>query len=451
MASIARKPTRSWERLIPLAVVLLLAAGSWKLARPAQTQPNTNLADSFFPSSFLRMGQTTDQTMQALQTHLKAVPEDWDSYSQLGLAYLQKARETGDPSYYPKAEQAFQKVLGHNPEDYSSVAGMGGLALARHQFGAALDWGERAHQINDSRTYAFGVIADAQIELGRYPEAAQTLQEMVNLRPDTSSYSRISYLRELYGQVDSAIHAMQMAVDAAGEPQLENTAWTRTQLGNLYFNQGDLPQAEYEYKLTLQGYPNYIYALAGMGHVRAAQGKLDEAASYLEKASQIMPIPDILIALGDVYRASGQTAAAKREYNTVHIIQKLYEANGVDLDLEIALFNSDHGYDPAGTLAQAKQAYQRRPSIYGADVLAWALYQSGMYAEAEQYSQAALRLGTRDALKFYHAGMIAFKLGKADQAQEDLKQALAINPNFSLLYAAPAQHTLDELTTGAGH
>ncbi len=121
----------------------------------------------------------------------------------------------------------------------------------------------------------------------------------------------------------------------------------------------------------------------------------------------------------------------------------------MDLDLEIALFNADHGHDIAATVEQARQAYKRRPSIFAADVVAWALYQAGDYQEAESFSQQALRLGTKDALKFFHAGMISYRLGKFAQAREYLQQALATNPNFSVLYQAETRRTLEELQTAS--
>ena len=115
-----------------------------------------------------------------------------------------RRRETGDPTYYQKTDEALDKALSFQPEDYASISAKGALALARHDFSSALEWGEKAKQINPDRTYAYGVIADAQIELGRYEEAVGTLQTMVDLRPDMSSYSRISYLRELHGDTEGA-------------------------------------------------------------------------------------------------------------------------------------------------------------------------------------------------------------------------------------------------------
>ncbi len=280
------------------------------------------------------------------------------------LAYLQKARETGDPTYYQKTEQALDQALSHQSDDYVSVGASSALALARHQFHAALELGEKARQLNPDRAYAYGVIADAQIELGQYSEAVETLQAMVDPRPDMSSYSRISYIRELHGDIEGSLDMMQRAVDS-GTPNLESTAWVRTQLGNLYFNTGELDQAEAEYQRTLQDRPNYVYAIAGLGRVQAAQGNTDEAIKLLEKAIAIMPMPEFVITLGDLYQTTGQQEKASQQYKLVTTIEKLYRANGVDMDMEIALFNTDHDQNLPETLALAQKAYANRPSIHG--------------------------------------------------------------------------------------
>jgi tetratricopeptide (TPR) repeat protein len=101
-------------------------------------------------------------------------------------------------------------------------------------------------------------------------------------------------------------------------------------------------------------------------------------------------------------------------------------------------------------LQKARSAYDARPSIHAADVLAWTLYKTGDYAEAQPYASEALKLGTRDPLKLFHVGMISKALGQKEQAQEYLQQAVDLNPNFSLLYGDTAAAALDELKPRRG-
>ncbi|HSL41983.1 MAG TPA: tetratricopeptide repeat protein [Anaerolineales bacterium] len=430
--------------MILVLITTIIVIGSWRLAPARELSAGLEDVYAYLIESTSRTSTSTDTQIRALQERLRANPNDWQSYSQLGLVFLQKARETGDPTYYQKTEEALNKALSFQPDDYASISTMGALALARHEFSSALEWGEQARQINPDRSYAYGVIADAQIELGRYEEATETLQTMVDLRPDMSSYSRISYLRELHGDTEGALEMMQLAVDS-GIPAAENTAWTRTQLANLYFNTGDVERAELEYQLTLQNRPDYVYALAGLGRVQAAQGNMDEAIELLNQAVGVMPMPEFVITLGELYQATGQDEAAERQYQLLATIEKLHRANGVDMDMEIALFNADRDLNLEETVALAREAYANRPSIHGADVLAWALYKTGDYQEAQKYSEESMRLGTKDSLKLFHAGMIALKLGNEAQARECLEQALAINPHFSILYVEQARRTLESL------
>ena len=436
---------QSFNRVIILVfITAIIIIGSWRLTSARDLPSSLEEVYGYMADSTSRTSASTDAHIRTLQDQLKTNPNDWQSYSQLGLAFLQKARETGDPTYYQKSEEALDKALSFQAGDYASISAKGALALARHEFLSALEWGERAVQINPDRTYAYGVMADAQIELGRYAQAVETLQTMIDLRPDMSSYSRISYIRELHGDTEGALEMMQLAVDS-GVPNAENTAWVRTQLANLYFNNGDLKGAEMEYQRTLQDRPDYVYAIAGLGRVRAAQGEMDEAIEYLNQAVAIMPMPEFVIMLGELYQAAGQQEAAEGQYQLVAAIEKLYRANGVDMDMEIALFHADHDQQLEETVALARQAYANRPSIHAADVLAWALYKTGKYDEAQKYSEEALQLKTKDALKLFHAGMIALRLADEAQARDYLEQALTINPHFSVLYADEARRTLETL------
>jgi tetratricopeptide (TPR) repeat protein len=445
--------------LTTATLVVLIAAGAlglWLSSRSGVPQAPALATERLQAAAAQRPVDKTDQVIWDYQQRIRQMPGDVQSYAVLGAAYIQKARDTGDPTYYGKAQAVLDEALKRDPRNVEALIGAGTLANARHQFREALQLGEQARVINPTVPRIYGVIADAQTELGMYDEAIQTLQTMIDMRPDLSSYSRISYARELHGDIEGAIEAMQDAVTAGG-PATENSAWVRVQLGNLYFTQGDLARAEQEYQRTLTVLPDYVYAQAGLGRVRAAQGKLDEAISFYQNAIARMPLPEFVIALGETEQAAGRSTEAAQQYELVRAMQQLFKANGVDTDLELALFDADHPStdlkggrdDPAGTVALARAAYARRPSVKAADALAWALFKAGQIAEARRYAGEALRLGTHDPLMLYHAGMIAQAQGDSVAARDWLARSLERNPSFSPLYAPLARQALANLSTAA--
>lgn len=384
-------------------------------------------------------------TVAALQARLKNNPDDVNAYAQLGLALLQRVRETADPNLYNQAGQAFDEALKRDPQHVNALIGKGSLALSRHLFAEALKVGQQAQQLSPYRAPIYGIIGDAQNELGQYEAASDTVQKMVDTRPDLSSYSRASYVRELHGDTEGAIQAMDMALQA-GMPGTENALWTQYQLGTLYFNSGNLTHAEQVYGEALATKPDYVYALAGMARLRAEQGRTAEAIAAYKIVVERLPLPQFVIELGELYESLGQMSDAQAQYDLVHVMERLNESAGMNVDMEMALFDADHGADPTQTLQRARTAYAQRPSIYGANALAWALYKHGDYAEAQRYSQEALRLGTRDASLYFRAGMISNALGDHATAKQYLQQALTINPYFSFIYAPQARALLEQLS-----
>ena len=389
----------------------------------------------------------TDTAIAAEQATLRLNPDDVPSLEALSGNYLQKVREVGDPTYYAKAEGLLRRALVLKPGDADAETLMGTLQLARHQFASALVWGTEAHAQDPYAANALGVIGDAEVELGRYDAAAATFQQMVDLRPDLSSYARVSYLRELHGDVAGAVDAMQMAITAGG-PVPENAAYTEVLLGNLYFGSGRLSDADLAYHAAATADPGYVQALAGLAQVQAAQGHWTAGIRLYRQAIDIYPAPQFVIALGDVYAAAGDTEDAGRTYDLAAAEQQLYEANGIDLDAELALFAADHGRDLPAALAAARRAVRDRPGVYSYDALAWALFKSGDPTDALAASLSSHRLGTRDALLYFHTGMIEAALGRRAQAAADLRTAFAINPHFSVLHAADAQAELARLEAG---
>ncbi len=356
----------------------------------------------------------------------------------LGLAYQQRARETGDPSWYTKSEGVLRRALALDANDYLAVGGLGSLALSRHRFRDALALGEQALKLNKYSARTYGVIGDSYIELGRYAEAFKAFDTMNKLRPSLSSYARTSYGRELIGHTNAAIKARRLAIDAA-TGAAEPTAWTHVQLGKLYFNHGRIADAEREFRFALRIFPNYPYGLDALSSALAARGAYSQAIAVEQQAVNAIPLPQYVAALGDLYRVTAHPVLARRQYALIGAIEKLLRANGVRTDLEIALFQADHGISLRHALDRARVGRAERPSIDGDDVLAWALARNGQCAAALPYSRSALRLGTQDALKFFHRGMIERCLGHAGEARTWFRRALALNPHFSLLWAPIAQ------------
>jgi tetratricopeptide (TPR) repeat protein len=353
-----------------------------------------------------------------------------------GLVALAKARATADPTYYRRAEGALTKALAARPDDPDVLVGMGALALARHEFAEALTWGERARATAPKKAAVYGVIGDAQVELGRYEEALDTIQTMVDLKPDAASYSRVSYLRELHGDVDGAIVAMRRAADAsaAGEP----AAWTRLHLGNLLLRQGRIAEAEREYGWARAADPNNMAAVAALGRARLTAGDPAGAIPFYERAVERYPLPELVVALGDLYEAVGRPEDAARQHELARGLQRLVAANGGNVDLELALFEAERG-DAARAVALASAEVERRDSVHAQDALAWALYHAGDYPGARAASRRALRLGTRDGVMLFHAGMIELKLGNDADGRRLIGEALAADPGFSARWVSVAR------------
>jgi tetratricopeptide (TPR) repeat protein len=388
-------------------------------------------------------GKALDRTIASLQAHLRASPYDWRSHADLGLAYLQKGRLTADPTWYTKADGVLVRSLSLNQKENShAVLGMGVLSLARHEFADALAWGRQARSLDPYDAEARGVIGDALVELGRYGEAIQAFQEMIDLRPDLSSYARVSYARELHGDISGAIGAMTEALAASGGVP-EDAAWVASQLGDLYLGAGRVARAEREYRRGAYLAPTYVLPQVGLAKVAAIRGDIEQATEKLTGVVDRYPAPEFVILLGDLYRAAGRSGEAQAQYELVRAMQQLYRDNGVNTDLEWALFNADHGVGLEAALERARAEYQRRKSIHAADALAWTLYRTGQYREAARFSRESLRLGTRDPLLHFHAGMIAFRLGNRAGAEQHLSAAIAINPNFSFLHRDLAERTLE--------
>jgi tetratricopeptide (TPR) repeat protein len=350
----------------------------------------------------------------------------------LGLAYQQRARETGDPSYYTKSEGVLRLALRLAPRDLDATSGLASLELSRHRFARALALGRRALAISPTTARNHGVVGDALLELGRYRAAFREFDTMVRLKPGVSSYARVAYARELLGNLDGARSALLLARDAAAD-EPEPFAWTETQLAKLELGRGRLATASLHLRSALRAFPGYVYALDARAQVDVARGDLARATALERRAVETIPLPQFVGLYGDLLHVTGHERTAQLQYATEEAIRRLLRANGVRTDLETALFDVDHGIRLRASLTLTRTAQRSRPSIDGDDVLAWALARNGRCGEALRYSKLALRLGTRDAAKFFHRAEIERCLGRDPRPWA--RRAQALNPRFSVLWA----------------
>ena len=138
---------------------------------------------------------TAEVVAQAAGGRSAPNPYDVTALDMLGLAYQQRARETGDPTYYTKSGEALRRALELAPHDLIATSGLGSLALSRHRFREALALGRRAQAISPTTARNYGVIGDALVELGRYRDGFRAFDTMASTKPDVSSYARIAHAR----------------------------------------------------------------------------------------------------------------------------------------------------------------------------------------------------------------------------------------------------------------
>ncbi len=376
------------------------------------------------------------------QKLIEKIPDSADGYNRLATAYIRKARSSGDFSLYQKAETAVNRALEIDPQDLTAKKLKGVLHLAFHRFAEARELALQLLKEAPNDSIIYGILTDANIELGNYEEAVESAQKMVDLRPSMEAYIRVALLRSLHGQVEGAIEAMKTAASIADPKDREAKAWCFVRLGDEYFKIGKFKEAEKHYDTALEIYPDYYFALAAKGRVRAAQGDFNEAVNFYSRSQNYVPMLETIISLGDIYLIQGNAEKAKAQYDLAEVIE---EKLGKTDMRRLALLWADHDKRLDEALTIAEQEYNKRKDIYTADIYAWTLYKKGQFELAKQVITQAMRLKTKDARIFYHAGMIEKALGNKREAIKYLKLALETNPAFDLLQADVAKKALEEL------
>lgn len=440
MYTIIHKQVLSGCLSVLMALFLLVQTGCKNKENKGQEGTGSTGSALDIPPLFERRGelagavewQKTKEKVAELTKKIKEKPNEVKPRLQVAVIYLSEARITGEhPYYYPAILQILDGVLTIDSKNFEATTFKSSVKMSQHQFAEARDLAEKARQINPSNAYVYGVLVDANVELGNYEEAVAMSDKMQALKPSLESYSRASYLREIYGNYPSSIEAMKLAVQA-GLPGSEPQCWSKNTLGHLYETTGQLAKAEQQYDGILSVRPSYAFALLGKARTLKARKEYDQALTQLEKAAAIMPEFSFHEEMAEIYALQGDTDKSMKKYAEVAKMLDEDARSGHSVDLELCkLYTKTGQLDSA--LVYGMREYQKRPKNIDVNhALAWVYFNQKNVPKAQEHMQVALRTGLKDPELLQRAGAIAKAMGNAEASNKLMADARKTNPNFTL-------------------
>lgn len=395
----------------------------------------------------IKGGTGTDALLVQGVSVVRRRGEDADAWCQLGDVIAQKQRETEDAVWYAHAEAAYALAHRHSPRHVEALNGLAWVWGGRHDFSQSVRWAREALALDPQNPTAHGIIGDAALELGDLDRAFESYQEMMDVRPDLSSYSRAAWLLWITGDARKARWLMTKAI-AAGGAHAENTAWCRARLAHMNFHEGALLPALQTTGEGLKLCPGHRALLLMHGRILAALQRDAEAVAAFEGILSTGEHHDALVALGDLHQFHGRSADAAVCYERIERLHERQRAAGGHDHTQMARYYADHDLHPDRALQLAAE-HRDSGNVLEMDTFAWVCLKAGRLDDARRAIRRALAIGMREASLHYHAGLIARAAGDLPEARSQLSRALSLNPRFDPLQAPQAVRVLKELG-GAG-
>ena len=345
-----------------------------------------------------------DAVIAASRQRVASDPGDGAAAVQLADALMRVARVNADSSLPIEAERVLRAMLKHSPSDYGSRRMLSVVYLSQHRFAEALEEAIAVQKLRPEDAWNYAIAGDALLELGRYEEAFDSFDEVMERRPDAGVYARVAYARELQGDLDGAVRLMQMSAEATSRHDVEALAWTRAQLGNLYLLQGRLDEAERELSHAEFVFPSHPYALNGRVRLLIARRQYAEA---LELSRRTPTTPESLATQGDLLDRLGRSDEAEKVYREAERLEREGWEQEQPQPGALARFLAERGRNISEAIALAERAADERQDVVTMDALAWSYYKAGRLADAASAIARATRLGTADPRIRCHASAIA--------------------------------------------
>ncbi|HYY70148.1 MAG TPA: tetratricopeptide repeat protein [Terriglobales bacterium] len=398
-----------------ITILLMVIAGTVAAVAQAPVSPAVTLTPA---------ERSIAQARKLIETN----PKDFEAYNALALALSRRARETSDLQFYTQAEQALEKSFRISPGNFDGERTRVWLLLGKHDFAAALEAATRLNKQRPDDVMLYGLLTDANVELGNYDAAEAAAQWMLDLRPgNLPGITRAAYLRELVGDIDGALELMNMAYQSTPLGEVEDAAWILTQMAHLNLATGRLDAAEELLRQALTKFPGYHYALGNLAKVKIQQKRYAEAVELLQRRYAVAPHAENLYELAEALQLAAKNEEARKAFAEFERRSLLETRRGDNSNRELVLYYADHAQQPAKALEVAQRELARRHDVFTVDSYAWALYANGQYAEARKQIERALAVGVRDATLFRHAGEIALKCSDSRMAERYLSQSAELN------------------------
>jgi tetratricopeptide (TPR) repeat protein len=365
--------------------------------------------------------------------------------ARLAFLYLQRARETGEYQDFRRAEAtARASVEARGRRNAGGRLALASSLLAQHRFAEARAAAEELVAAEPESPSARALLAEIQMELGDYEGARDSFGWLGRFEDDLAVAPRLARWEEVQGLTSRArlrLYAARARAAARGDLPAEQVAWFHLRVGDLELRTGRLRQAERAFREGLAVEPGDHRLYAALARVEAARGRWRRVLEHGARAGERADLATLAL-MGDAHAALGDPVKAEEMYAEV---EAGYAENPEPYARQWSQFRLDHRRALPQTLALLAEEARGRPDVLGSDLLAWALYLNGDFAAAREQSRRALRMGTRDASFFYHAGMIERALGQRAQAAAHLRRALEIDPRFHPAFADSARAALRKL------
>jgi len=421
-----------WSRVLGAVMVigglLAVARASAPPARSPEPPPGMVAPYRYAPSR----GRVADAEVAFYKRRLRQHPNSGPDHALLAAAYLRQARATMEPAWYLLAEKEARASLSHQPFDNpGAVLALAQVAEARHDFSEAIAMARRTRVRGAVPPEALTIAANANLALGRVPEAADAARTLVKQAPSTGAYTALAQSLLAQGKDGEALDAFQQALLREEPGEQESSAWLRGLLARHHLRRGRLTLAEEVNRQALRARPEYPLALFLMGEIAARRGLWEEAERQYEAAYRQAPLPAYLMAQARARAARGDRAGAEALWARAEGMVREQMAKGASAhrrDLARLLLARGRPQEVEEALRYARGEALMRRDAETLDTLAWALFAAGKPAQARTILLEALRFGVRDARLRLRLSEVEARLGNSEAAARERTRAREIDP-----------------------